>query len=108
MGEIKTGPNKKDEYYWMCITPTINGIEPEVAIKPLLDTIEENIDQFSVYLQTNNLYLKFCNVIFYHSGYVPCLVISKQFINICHRINATIEQDIYSDYTQDESFTIEI
>lgn len=106
-GSIEAGAGK-DFFYWLYKTPKVVSVFPDDELQPLLDILLPKIDDLAQYTDDNALLVKFFLVIEYHSGKIPCMVISEQMIDICHKLKSTIEQDIYSDFECQDSMTIEL
>lgn len=98
----------ENSYYWCFSTPTVKSINPEDEISPLLEVLSIHSDELFEYITQQNLSVVFYLVTYYHSGQIPALRISHKFIDICHKLNAEIEEDSYSDFVEDESIALNV
>jgi hypothetical protein len=92
----KEKPNlfHKDSF-WEYRTPTIETFYAEEALESIYKFLLPSIDELSKYVKEKKLYVKFYLKIEYYSDSFPGIVLDKEFIDVCHKLDAEVDQDIY-------------
>lgn len=92
--EIRKGLYRK-ENAWIYTNGYTNGVNVEDEINVLLKILEPNINRLSNYIGINNLNSKFDVVLKFEKRNVPSFFISRAFIEMCNKLGAEIETDIF-------------
>jgi len=93
---IKHGLLKCGEYHWMLKSPTVETFDGEEVLTPMLNIIEPCVDKLAEYIRNNGCSARFCVVVeYYYDSFPGGIGASHRMIDICHKLNADIDPDIY-------------
>jgi hypothetical protein len=81
--------------FWKYRTQTIETLCAEEVLECIYEFLLPSIDELSEYIKNKRIYVEFYLKIEYYDDSFPGIVLNKTFIEVCHKLGAEVDQDIY-------------
>jgi len=89
--------NKNNEGYWTLQSRVHNEYDVKIVIDEFIPLFVDHLSEIKAICDTNNGEVKFSIVPSFSSNKTPAIYFERDFLDIVHYLNASIEIDMYVD-----------